>query len=108
MDLPDPVRRAAAGMIRDMNDIIENYAREYGYKAADLAASDISEHVQSDGVHPDQTGQEKIAEIVYGCLQHERCRETSAEPGGEEPQEGQAQKTVTFPTQNVHRRLLPY
>ena len=51
---------------------------------------------------------EKIAEIVYGCLQHERCRETSAEPGGEEPQEGQAQKTVTFPTQNVHRRLLPY
>lgn len=52
-----------------------------GTKPADLAASDISEHVQSDGVHPDQTGQEKIAEIVYGCLQHERCRETSAERG---------------------------
>lgn len=68
MELPDPVKRAAAGMIRDMNDIIDSYAREYGYTAADLEGSDVSEHVQSDGVHPDQTGQERIAEIVYSCL----------------------------------------
>lgn len=68
MDLPEPLKRAAAGMIRDMNDIIKSYARDYGYSVADLETSDVSEHVQSDGVHPDQTGQEIIAKIVYNCL----------------------------------------
>ena len=32
-------------------------AAEYGYAAADLFDSDISGHVQKDGLHPDQEGQ---------------------------------------------------
>lgn len=68
MNLPAPVSQAVGDIIQNMNDIIDRHAQEYDYAVADLAASDVSAHVQSDGVHPDQEGQKIIAEIVRGCL----------------------------------------
>ena len=68
MNLPEPVSQAGGDIIQNMNDIIESHAEEYGYVVADLASSDVSAHVQSDGVHPDQEGQRIIAEIVRDCL----------------------------------------
>lgn len=68
MNLPAPVSQAVGDIIQNMNDIIDRHAQEYDYVVADLAASDVSAHVQSDGVHPDQEGQKIIAEIVRGCL----------------------------------------
>lgn len=68
MNLPEPVSQAVGDIIQNMNDIIDSHAEEYGYAVADLAASDVAAHVQSDGVHPDQEGQKIIAEIVCSCL----------------------------------------
>lgn len=68
MNLPAPVSQAVGDIIQNMNDIIDRHAQEYDYAVADLAASDVSAHVQSDGVHLDQEGQKIIAEIVRGCL----------------------------------------
>ena len=68
MNLPEPVSQAVGDIIQNMNDIIDSHAEEYGYVVADLASSDVSAHVQSDGVHPDQEGQRIIAEIVRDCL----------------------------------------
>lgn len=68
MNLPGAMNRTAADIIGNMNGIIDGYAGKYGYTVADLSSSDICFHVQSDGIHPDQKGQEIIAEIVCGCL----------------------------------------
>ena len=47
-----------------MNRILEKRSSEYGYQIADLANSQVTEHVQKDGLHPNQAGQDLIAEIV--------------------------------------------
>lgn len=68
MSLPGLVKQTAEDIIGRMNGIIDRCSREYGYSVADLHSSDVAEHVQGDGIHPDQEGQEIIAEIVLNCL----------------------------------------
>lgn len=68
MSLPASVKRTAEDIIDRMNAIIDRCSHKYGYSVADLYSSDVAEHVQGDGVHPNQEGQEIIAEIVLNCL----------------------------------------
>ena len=53
-------------IISNMNTIISDHAEEYGYSVADLFDSNVSAYVQSDGLHPNQEGQQIIAELVCG------------------------------------------
>ena len=64
LKLPSTMNQVVEDIIKNMNGIIDDHAAEYGYAAADLVDSDISGHVQKDGLHPDQEGQRLIADIV--------------------------------------------
>lgn len=64
LKLPSTMNQVVEDIIRNMNSFIEDHAAEYGYAVADLFGSEISEHVQADGLHPDQDGQQLIADIV--------------------------------------------
>lgn len=65
LELPSTMNRVAEDIIRNMNEIIDRHGEEYGYQVADVYNSDICEHVQEDGLHPDQTGQQIIADRIY-------------------------------------------
>lgn len=73
MKLPSTMNGTVEDIIGNMNTIIEGYAGEYGYAVADVFDSELSEHVQDDGLHPDQTGQQMIAALV--CEAYENMRE---------------------------------
>lgn len=64
LKLPSTMNQVVEDIIGNMNSFIDDHAAEYGYAVADLFDSEISEHVQSDGLHPDQYGQQLIADIV--------------------------------------------
>ena len=64
LKLPSTMNQVVEDIIGNMNSFIDDHAAEYGYAVADLFDSEISEHVQSDGLHPDQDGQQLIADIV--------------------------------------------
>ena len=64
MALPGTMNQVVENIIGNMNGILEKRSSEYGYQIADLADSQVTEHVQKDGLHPDQNGQDLIAEIV--------------------------------------------
>lgn len=63
-ELPGTLNAVVEGVISGMNEIIQNYAQEYRYQVIDLFDSGIEEHTQSDGLHPDQTGQDMIRVLV--------------------------------------------
>lgn len=65
LELPSTMNRVAEDIIRNMNEIIDRYGDEYGYQVVDVYNSDICEHVQEDGGHPDQTGQQIITDRIY-------------------------------------------
>lgn len=64
MELPGTMNQVVENIIGNMNRILEKRSSEYGYQIANLADSQVTEHVQKDGLHPDQAGQDLIAEIV--------------------------------------------
>lgn len=66
LDIPSTMDRGVENVIRNMNQIIEKYAEEYGYQVADIFSSEVCDHVQPDGLHPDQTGQQIIADQICG------------------------------------------
>lgn len=68
LKLPSTMNQVVEDIIGNMNALIDDHAAEYGYAVADLFGSEISEHVQADGLHPDQDGQQLIADIV--CEQY--------------------------------------
>lgn len=65
LELPSTMNQVVEDIIGNMNSIIDDHAAGYGYCVADLFDSEISEHVQDDGLHPDQEGQQLISDIVY-------------------------------------------
>lgn len=67
LELPSMMNQVVESVIMNMNDIIDSHAEEYGYCVADVFHSDVYEYVQEDGLHPDQTGQQIIAEKVLYC-----------------------------------------
>lgn len=72
MELPSTMNGTVEDIIGNMNVIIEGYAGEYGYTVADVASSGVLEHVQADGLHPDQGGQELIADLMCGIYEEQR------------------------------------
>ena len=64
LNIPSTMDRGVENVIRNMNQIIEKYAEEYGYQVADIFSSEVCDHVQPDGLHPDQTGQQIIADQI--------------------------------------------
>ena len=64
LELPSTMNQVVEDIIGNMNSIIDDHADRYGYAVADLFGSEISEHVQDDGLHPDQEGQQLISDIV--------------------------------------------
>lgn len=66
MKIPETMARGVENVILTMNEIIEKYAEEYDCQVVDLFHSDVHEHVQKDGLHPDQTGQQIIADAICG------------------------------------------
>lgn len=66
LDIPSTMENGVENVIRSMNRVIEQYGETYGYQTADLFHSDVCRHVQPDGLHPDQTGQQIIADVICG------------------------------------------
>ena len=66
LNVPSTMDRGVENVIRNMNQIIEKYAEEYDYQVADIFSSEVCAHVQPDGLHPDQTGQQIIADQICG------------------------------------------
>lgn len=64
MELPGTLNLVVDMVIKGMNDIIFANSEIYGYCVADLFESEIGDHTQSDGLHPNQEGQELIRELV--------------------------------------------
>ena len=64
MKLPSTMNNVVEDIIGNMNSIIEEHAGEYDYMVAKVSESTISAHVQKDGLHPDQMGQQIIADLV--------------------------------------------
>ncbi len=63
-ELPGTLNAVVEGVISGMNEIIQGYAQEYEYQVVDLFDSGIEEHTQSDGLHPNQIGQDMIRELM--------------------------------------------
>ena len=63
-ELPGTMNSMVEEIIWNMNQIMYQYAAEYDYRVVDLFESEICEHTQEDGLHPDQEGQNLIAGLV--------------------------------------------
>lgn len=63
-ELPGALNAVVESVISKMNEIIWNHAEEYNYRVVDLLGTDIGEYTQSDGLHPNQTGQNLIRELT--------------------------------------------
>ncbi|MEG0109375.1 MAG: SGNH/GDSL hydrolase family protein, partial [Lachnospiraceae bacterium] len=68
LDLPESMNKVVIRVINKMNQIIEQNAKVYHYKIADLSHLGVEEYVQQDGLHPDQKGQQLIADAVIATL----------------------------------------
>lgn len=64
LELPGAMNGIVEDIIRNMNQIMYEHAEEYDYRVVDLFGSKICEHTQEDGLHPDEEGQELIAELA--------------------------------------------
>lgn len=84
IELPSTMNQVVEGIIGNMNQIMEDHAWEYDYRVAPLSESDVCEYVQSDGLHPDQTGQRIIADLVTEEYEEEYAEEHKDEHIGEE------------------------
>ena len=67
-ELPGTLNAVIKSLITKMNEIIYDHTEEYDYQVVDLLNSDIAAHTQSDGLHPDQQGQELIRNLVESAL----------------------------------------
>lgn len=67
-ELPGTLNAVVKSLITKMNEIIYDHAEEYHYQVVDLLDSGIAEHTQSDGLHPDQKGQELIRSLIESAL----------------------------------------
>ncbi len=63
-ELPASMNDIVEDIILNMNQIMYDYAEEYDYRVVDLFDSEICEHTQEDGLHPDQEGQKLIAKLA--------------------------------------------
>lgn len=69
MELPGTLNAVVETVISKMNETIYDHAEEYGYQVVDLFDSGISGCTQSDGLHPNQEGQNMIRDLIVGELE---------------------------------------
>ena len=67
-ELPGTLNAVVESVISGMNEIIWKYAEEYGYHVVDLFDSGIEDLTQSDGLHPNQEGQDMIRMLMENEL----------------------------------------
>ena len=63
-ELPGTMNMVVDEVIQNMNQVMYDHAEEYDYHVVDLFESEICEHTQRDGLHPDQEGQRLIAGLA--------------------------------------------
>ena len=63
-ELPGTMNLVVDEVIQNMNQVMYDHAEEYDYHVVDLFESEICEHTQRDGLHPDQEGQRLIAGLA--------------------------------------------
>lgn len=68
MELPGTLNAVVEKVISKMNETIYDHAEEYDYRIVDLFDSGIGRCTQSDGLHPNQEGQEMIHDLIVGEL----------------------------------------
>ena len=66
LDIPETMANGVENVIWNMNEIIGEYAEKYDYQVIDVFHSEVYSHLQKDGLHPDQTGQQLIADQICG------------------------------------------
>ncbi len=71
MELPGTLNAIVEGLISKMNDIIVSYEDDYDYQVVELMDSGIGEKVQSDGLHPNQEGQQLICDLMEETIESE-------------------------------------
>ena len=69
MELPGTLNVVVEKVISKMNETIYVHAEEYDYQIVDLFDSGIGSCTQSDGLHPNQEGQELIHDLIVGELE---------------------------------------
>lgn len=69
MELPGTLNTVVETVISKMNETIYDHAEEYGYQVVDLFDSGIGGCTQSDGLHPNQEGQDMICDLIEGELE---------------------------------------
>ena len=67
-ELPGAMNGIVEDIICNMNQVMYEHAEDYDYRVVDLFDSEICEHTQEDGLHPDQEGQEVIAKLAIEKL----------------------------------------
>lgn len=67
-ELPGTLNAVIESVISGMNEIIWKYKEEYGYHVVDLFDSGVEELTQSDGLHPNQDGQDMIRMLMENEL----------------------------------------
>lgn len=67
-ELPGTLNAVVESVISGMNEVMCEHAEEYGYRVVDLFDSGIEELTQSDGLHPNQDGQDMIRMLVESEL----------------------------------------
>lgn len=67
-ELPGTLNAVVESVISGMNEIMWEHAEEYGYRVVDLFDSGIEELTQSDGLHPNQDGQDMIRMLTENEL----------------------------------------
>lgn len=67
-ELPGTLNAVLESVISGMNEIMWKHAEEYGYQVVDLFNSGIEELTQSDGLHPNQDGQDMIRMLMENEL----------------------------------------
>lgn len=68
MELPGTLNAVVEKVISKMNETIYGHAEEYDYQIVDLFDSGIGGCTQSDGLHPNQEGQDMIHNLIVGEL----------------------------------------
>ncbi|MDD2979430.1 MAG: GDSL-type esterase/lipase family protein [Hespellia sp.] len=64
LEMPGTMNKVVESVIGNMNKVMTDHQKEYGYELVDVFESEVSFNTQADGLHPNQTGQEMIAALV--------------------------------------------
>ena len=84
-ELPGAMNGIVEDIICNMNQIMYEYAEEYDYRVVNLFGSEICDHTQEDGLHPDQEGQKLIADLAAEKIDTGRFKGEPEKEMKEEP-----------------------